>query len=281
MTAAVLGAAVVLLATAGWTPASLPWRHRPVVSRAARRTASSPLLVADADDAPDADVSLDAKLQKMQVDKFNSELYSHLSKRPEYETTEMYSSLRKRIDVEDPLYNELKRRREMLENAPEPCATQTPGEVIELVLRALRDVDWPRENHGAELLRSYSGPASILGDGRPDVTAKMLVDYFASSKYSILLDWVSLQYRRKLAISFDKKRALQQLILTSSSGESVPVTFQLSKHPTADGEEVWLIDQLLVKSCMHRAAHRAAHSPGCDGMRARAGLANETTYSSS
>jgi len=108
-------------------------------------------------------------------------------------------------------------------------------------------VDWPRENHGAELLRNYSGPASILGDDRPDVTAQMLVEYFASSKYSILLEWVSIHYLRKLDISLDKRRALQQLRLTSSTGESVPVTFQLSRHPTAEGE-VWLIDQLLVKS---------------------------------
>jgi len=235
----VLGTAV-LLAAAGWTPTTLP-----LPSRAMR---ASPLVLMADDDAPDAsDLSLDAELKDLQLEKFNSELYSHISKRPEYETTEMYTSLRKRIDVDDPLYNELKQRREMLASAPVPSTTQTPGEVIELVLRALRDVDWPRENHGAELLRTYSGPASILGDDRPEVTAQMLVEYFASSKYSILLDWVSIHYLRKIDISFDKKRALQQLRLTSSTGESVPVTFQLSKHPTAEGE-VWLIDQLLVKS---------------------------------
>ena len=219
--------ALALFATAGWTPSLLP---RPL--HATRAAAC--VLMAD-DESADAS-SLDDELQKMQLAKFNSELYSHLSKRPEYETTEMYSSLRKRTDVDDPLYNELKQRREMLASAPMPSTTQTPGEVIELVLRALRDVDWPRENHGAELLRTYSGPKSILGDGRPDVTAQMLVDYFASSKYSILLDWVSIHYLRKLDISLDKKRALQQLRLTSSTGESVPVTFQLSKHSSPDGD---------------------------------------------
>lgn len=74
-----------------------------------------------------------------------------------------------------------------------------------------------------------------------------LLEYFASSKYTILLDWVSIQYLRKLELSLDKKRALQRLKLTSSAGESVPVTFQLSKHETAQGS-VWLIDQLLVKT---------------------------------
>jgi len=239
----------LLLTTVGWTPTA-GWTPT-LLARPSRSMRTASLVLMADDDLPDTssepDLSIDAQLSDLQLEKFNSELYSHLSKRPEYETTEMYTSLRKRIDVDDPLYNELKQRREMLASAPMPSTTQTPGEVIELVLRALRDVDWPRENHGAELLRNYSGPASILGDDRPDVTAQMLVEYFASSKYSILLEWVSIHYLRKLDISLDKRRALQQLRLTSSTGESVPVTFQLSRHPTAEGE-VWLIDQLLVKS---------------------------------
>ena len=142
---------------------------------------------------------------------FNSDLYAHLNKRPEYETSELYSSLRKWQDVDDPLYSELQSRREMLSNAPLPNEEQTPGEVIELVLRALRDVDWPREGHGVEVLQNYSGPASILGEDRPEVTAQMLLDYFASSKYAILLEWVSITYLRKLELSLDKNRALQQV----------------------------------------------------------------------
>jgi len=184
----------------------------------------------------------------LQMKEFNNELYAHLNKRPEYETSELYSQLRKRQDVDDPLYSELESRREMLANAPLPNEEQTPGEVIELVLRALRDVDWPREGHGVEVLQNYSGPASILGENRPEVTARMLLDYFVSSKYAILLDWTAIQYTRKLELSLDKKRALQQLRLSSgASGESVPVIFQLSKHQTAQGS-VWLIDQLLVKT---------------------------------
>lgn len=238
-----LYATLLVLATAGWTPLPLPCRRTSRVSR---------LVLAVEDDAPDMNgPSVDAELQKAinsrELESFNSDLYEHLGRRPEYETSELYSSLRKRVDVDDPLYSELKERRAMLENAPMPSTDQTPTEVIELVLRALRDVDWPRANHGTELLRTYSGPASILGDDRPEVTAQMLVEYFASSKYSILLDWVSISYPKRLQLSMDKKRALQQLKLTSASGESVPITFQLSKHPAPEGE-VWLIDQLLVKS---------------------------------
>lgn len=178
---------------------------------------------------------------------FNNELYSHLNKRPEYETSEMYSALRKRQDVDDPLYSELEARRETMAETPSPNEDQTPGEVIELVLRALRDVDWPSAGHGVKILQTYSGPASILGDDRPDVTVQKLLDYFATSKYLILLEWVAIQYTRKLELSLDKNRALQRLRLTGRAGEAVEVTFQLSKHQTGYGE-VWLIDQLLVKS---------------------------------
>lgn len=201
----------------------------------------------DPDDLPAEDTLSKELSQQVELQEFNKGLYDHLNKRPEYETSEIYSALRKRQDVDDPLYSELQARREMLSNAPLPNEDQTPGEVIELVLRALRDVDWPRPGHGVDVLRNYSGPASILGDDKPEVTQEMLIEYFAMSKYSILLDWVSIQYKRKLELSLDKNRALQQIRLINSSGESVPVTFQLSKHSTEQGT-VWLIDQLLVKS---------------------------------
>ena len=226
---------------------------------AARPPAPAPRMSADSlspEDSPDfsddalaKDFSstLSSKAESGELEDFNNELYAHLNKRPEYETSELYSALRKRQDVDDPLYSELQARRESNEETPLPNEDQTPGEVIELVLRALRDVDWPREGHGVEVLQTYSGPASILGEDRPDVTAQMLLDYFGASKYSILLNWVAITYTRKLELSLDKKRALQRLRLTSSEGDKTEVTFQLSKHQTEQGL-VWLIDQLLVKS---------------------------------
>lgn len=238
---AVLGSAFV--GTASWAPLSATWPCRACYSRA-----SVVRLELDPDDVPNERTDLSKELnEQLELNEFTKGLYDHLNKRPEYETSEIYSALRKRQDVDDPLYSELEARREMLANAPLPNEEQTPGEVIELVLRALRDVDWPRPNHGVEVLRNYSGPGSILSTDGEEVTASMLLDYFQSSQYSILLDWVSIQYKRKLDLSVDKNRALQQLRLTPASGESVPITFQLSKHTTDQGS-VWLIDQLLVKS---------------------------------
>jgi len=246
-TSALIAVAALLLdAAAGFAPPA--GARQPTLLRRVRTLCASEQPPASPDDAPTDDDELQQQLTDIvQMKDFNNELYAHLNKRPEYETSELYSQLRKRQDVDDPLYSELESRREMLSNAPLPNEEQTPGEVIELVLRALRDVDWPREGHGVEVLQNYSGPASILGENRPEVTPEKLLDYFASSKYSILLQWVSITYTRKLEGSLDKNRALQQLRLATAQGESVAVTFQLSKHQTAQGS-VWLIDQLLVKT---------------------------------
>ena len=180
------------------------------------------------DDVPDmGDDSLEKDLSAtLQMKEFNNELYAHLNQRPEYETSELYSQLRKRQDVDDPLYSELEKRREMLSNAPLPNEEQTPGEVIELVLRALRDVDWPRAGHGVEILQSYSGPGSILGENRPEVTAQMLQDYFEASKYGILLDWVAIQYLRKLELC---ECSCRHTAYGLECVRSSPLTFALSR----------------------------------------------------
>jgi hypothetical protein len=225
-------------------------------SRPSSERRAPPALMADVEPDDEGEVlgNFEQELNSLQLKNFNEELYAHLGKRPEYETSEMYSALRKRVDVDDPLYSELEKRRAMLSSAPAPSTSQTPGEVIELVLRGLRDVDWPEPGNGVRMLQQYSSPKTILADvgqaraDRPEVTQEMLLEYFSSSKYSILLDWVAIQYTRKLELSLDKRRAMQRLRLTSSAGEAVQVTFQLSKQPDARGEEVWLIDQLLVKT---------------------------------
>ena len=118
-----------------------------------------------ADDAPELDNELSRQLKEElikrsdspdePIDSFNDDLYAHLSRRPEYETSNIYKNLRKRVDVDDPLYNELKLRREEVKNAPKPNPSQSPGDVIEVVLRSLRDMDWPSEAYGLELLMEY------------------------------------------------------------------------------------------------------------------------------
>eukprot|EP00966_Prymnesium_polylepis_P230766 5340640-Prymnesium_polylepis.1 len=65
------------------------------------------------------------------------------------------------------------------------------------------------------------------------MTPEQLREYFDQSKYGILLDWVAIRYTRKLDLSFDKRRAVQQLRLTGRDGTSVPVTFQVHARAVA------------------------------------------------
>ena len=213
-----------------------------------------------------------------EMEGFNKGLYDHLNNRPEYETAKMYDSLKARIDVDDPLKEEFARNRERIENNTGPAPDQTPGEVIDAVLLALQDVDFPTENHGVELLKKYTGDGSQLADEQ-NVTPEILRGYFESTKYGILISWVAVQYLKKIEISLDGQRASQevpmattlapatrphasrsrpasprtvsQVKLKSPDGDWVPVRFQLGHYETAAGK-TWLIDQFLVKSAERR-----------------------------
>mmetsp|Transcript_15242 Transcript_15242/g.30835 ORF Transcript_15242/g.30835 Transcript_15242/m.30835 type:complete len:280 (-) Transcript_15242:334-1173(-) len=182
---------------------------------------------------------------------FTDELYAHLSKRPEYSTSEFYKGIKSRVDVDDPMYSELKQRREMLTKASLPDPTLGPNDVIDYVLRALQDVNYPYEGHGVEVLMNCSGSGSSISTEQSKVSPEMLYEYFETSKYRILLEWSSIQYLGKLEMSLDNKRGLQRVKMKAPSGVSVPVTFQLSKYETEAGS-VWLIDQFLVKSADRR-----------------------------
>ena len=145
-----------------------------------------------------------------EMEGFNKGLYDHLNNRPEYETAKMYDSLKARIDVDDPLKEEFARNRERIENNTGPAPDQTPGEVIDAVLLALQDVDFPTENHGVELLKKYTGDGSQLADEQ-NVTPEILRRYFESTKYGILISWVAVQYLKKIEISLDGQRASQEV----------------------------------------------------------------------
>ena len=113
---------------------------------------------------------------------FTDELYAHLSKRPEYATSEFYKGIKSRVDVTEPMYSELDRRREMLTNASLPNPSLGPNDVIDLVLRALQDVDYPYEGHGVEVLMNCTGPGSSINPGSQKVSPEMLYKYFETSK---------------------------------------------------------------------------------------------------
>ena len=132
------------LTVEGWAPDARVVSQRAPVSRPVIRAA-------EAEDTPASPEGseLSAEFNKLITDEkmqdFNDELYAHLGKRPEFETSEVYKNLRKRVDVSDPLSSELDQIK-AFRSGPTPEAT--PGDVIENVLRALRDVDSPSANAG-------------------------------------------------------------------------------------------------------------------------------------
>jgi hypothetical protein len=99
------------------------------------------------------------------LDAFNSGLYAHLRRRPEFADRELYNELSNRVDVSENVFNSW-REQVNATTRLEPRAGQTPGEVIELVLRALQDCDYPHEGHGIDVLQRFSSEACIASPNK-------------------------------------------------------------------------------------------------------------------
>jgi hypothetical protein len=65
-----------------------------------------------------ADDDMQKEWDSVQLSQFNNELYAHLGKRSDYETYELYSSLKRRVDVDDPLYSSSLRASVTLQSGP-------------------------------------------------------------------------------------------------------------------------------------------------------------------
>jgi len=184
------------------------------------------------------------EITSREVKSFNDELYRHLAMRDEYQDKELEKALAQRVDVDNPLTARFEENKVgARKTSPDPLLT--PTEVIDLVLLALREKREVGDSSGTAILQRFMGPGSSIHTGT-GVSSTMLEEYFAETQYAILLDWVSVQYTRKLEVSLDKRRARQQLRLKNAAGVWVPVAFQLAKHDMPVGS-VWLIEQMMVK----------------------------------
>jgi hypothetical protein len=137
--------------------------------------ASPPALCAAANDSekglPAEDATTDDgtivrdAVQELQAREFSSDLYAHLQKRPDYENSEMYKSLRSRVDVQDPILSDLEKVKDR--DAAVPTPGQTPTEILDLVLIALREDREGTVNMtaGVETLMRFSGPGSAIHMG--------------------------------------------------------------------------------------------------------------------
>jgi len=174
------------------------------------------------------------------LDSFNSELYDHLKRRPEFTDRVLYNQLSTRVNVEENVFNSW---REQVDSATklEPTEGQTPGEVIQLVLKALQDCDYPYEGHGVEVLQKFSSDACIASPNK--INAEMLYRYLQDSKFKVLLEWVNLIYSKKLDTSLDDQRAYQELRLKSGSDKE----WKVCNFMLAQKNGVWLIEHIRVR----------------------------------
>lgn len=174
------------------------WRAAVPGAGGAHRLRARPPALCDADpldqaDPLDEEAMVTRELNKELTAKFNEELYRHLKQRPEYENSDMYRQLDQRLDVDEkfrygtpsdadaalltncqlpkpsqatrPPAATARTRPPRRATPPTPArvpTAQTPGEVIDIVLRALSSKDWERPEQGIELLRNYSSQASAL-----------------------------------------------------------------------------------------------------------------------
>jgi hypothetical protein len=103
--------------------------------------------------------------EELEAREFTTDLYAHLQKRPDYEMSEMYKSLRSRVDVPDSILSDLEKVKDR--DAAVPTAGQTPNEILDLVLIALREDRESTGNvtAGVETLMRFSGPGSSIHMG--------------------------------------------------------------------------------------------------------------------
>lgn len=122
---------------------------------------------------------------------------------------------------------------------PIPDADLTAGEVIMIVLEALRNNDTPREHTGVDILFGFSSENNYIRDLAPAEYAQFLKD---TEEYKILLDH-DIASIDKGDYSFDGKKAFFTARLKNGL-TNVSVNFILS---TKGKDACWLIDSMLIR----------------------------------
>ena len=126
-----------------------------------------------------------------------------------------------------------------------PDAELTAGEVVEIVLDALRHLDNPTPYFGMEVLFGYSSDSSQVKQDT-DLTPAEFTDYWKDSEYKVLFANEGAVIT-KGDYSFDGKKAFYTALLKVGSKvqDVVSVNFILSNH--GDEADSWLVDSLLIR----------------------------------
>lgn len=135
-----------------------------------------------------------------------------------------------------------------------PDSELTAGEVVILVLDALRHNNVPEVNRGVEILFGYSSDSNSikLEDG---LTASEYADFLKETEYKVLFTHQTASIE-KADYSFDGNKAFMTARLEmADNSDPVPVNFILSTTGH-DEDSCWLIDSLLIRPQSMRRRRR-------------------------
>jgi hypothetical protein len=138
-----------------------------------------------------------------------------------------------------------------------PDSELTAGEVVLLVLEALRNNDMPTKNKGVEILFGYSSPGSQIKN-EVGLTPTEYAEFLKETEYKILFTNGGPIHIDKADYSFDGKKAFFTARLQTSIDtplDTVSVNFILSTTGRED-DACWLIDSMLIRPQSMRRRRR-------------------------
>mmetsp|Transcript_52365 Transcript_52365/g.58547 ORF Transcript_52365/g.58547 Transcript_52365/m.58547 type:complete len:169 (-) Transcript_52365:230-736(-) len=136
-----------------------------------------------------------------------------------------------------------------------PDSELTAGEVVLLVLTALKNNDDPSINKGVEILFGYSSSGSQIKN-EEGLTPGEYCQFLKETEYKALFEHLDVTIE-KGEYSFDGKKGFFTARLQTGTlpGDSISCNFILSVEGT-DDDSVWLIDSILIRPQSMRRRRR-------------------------
>lgn len=128
-----------------------------------------------------------------------------------------------------------------------PDPELTAGEVVLLVLSALKNNDNPTTNKGVEILFGYSSPGSQIKQ-EEGLTPTEYGEFLKETEYKVLFEHMDATID-KGEYSFEGKKGFftARLRTGQAAGDSISVNFILSGSGPNDDDAAWLIDSILIR----------------------------------
>jgi len=218
----------------------------------------------DDDDEDDDDDDDDAILREYDLSSegstlTNEQIYDGVKDRV-FESAGAFVELTKGADSEDVV------KRSGVYEPPKdfPDSGLTAGEVVELVLSALRNNDTPTPNYGVQILFAYSSPESQIVEQieTENLTPAQYKNFLSMSDDSTILLTHGSAAIDKADFSPDGRKGYFTSRLMEDAGggvtnskSDVNVNFILSTTGTEDGD-CWLIDSMLIRPSKLRRRRR-------------------------